>query len=234
MAFVLTKVRAFGIEAEEVVNKRYLQHLVLNITAANTDVDLDLGDHVAGSLGTFWAAVDATATGLTGLAAMQDIATRAEAYLSIGGTGLNDQVQADGTRPSIVKIDSDASAGGGATETMVVTGLLTTDTILGVSQFVDGAGAAVGILAWGGATGVCSVASQLSTTWNADPGAGAKIRVAVSRNVTAPEAGTYTVTMGTLAPNLLFLSGSAPTAYTIVLTWLLKDKEEPVSVYAAA
>lgn len=232
MTFALTKVRAYGIEAEEVVNKRYLQHLILNITAANTDTALDLGSYTAGSLGTFWDAVDATATGLVGLQAIRDIATRADAFIGIAGTGLNGKTE---LKVGVIKLDSAATAGGNATETCTVTGLLTTDELLSVCQFVDGAGAAVGILAWGGATGVCSVADQLSVTWNADPGAGAKVRVAVRRAATAPVAGTYLLSMSnTLVPSITFLSGDAPTAYLLCLSWVLKDKEEPVSVYAAA
>ncbi len=53
MAFALTSVQAYGIEAEEPVNKRYTQRIILAITAANTDTDLDIGDFS----GTFWTAV---------------------------------------------------------------------------------------------------------------------------------------------------------------------------------
>ncbi len=78
MAFAITKVQAYGIEAEEPLNKRYRQHMYLTLTAANTDVDLDIGDNQTGSLGTFWTAASGTATGAGALQAIQDIVTRAE------------------------------------------------------------------------------------------------------------------------------------------------------------
>lgn len=236
MTFALTGVHAYGQEAEEPRNKRYLQYLRLVGTAANTDTAYAFGSHVAGSLGTFWDAVDGSEPGDTALKAIRDIAVRARAFLWIGGTGLNDKAPIDASRPGVItKLDSDATAGGNATETCVVTGLLTTDVLLGVTQFVDGAGAGVAILAYGGATGVCSVADALSVTWNADPGAGAKIRVAVLRTtVTVPDAGTYQQAMGTMAPNITFASGSAPTAYDLTMCWQLKDGEEPVAVSATS
>lgn len=239
MTFALTKVRAYGIEVEEAVNKRYIQRLILTITAANTDTALDVGDFTSGSLGTFWDAVDGSEPGDTALAAIRDIKTRAESFVAVGGSALAGKAPVDASRAGpVTKLDSAASAGGNATETMTVTGLLTTDVILGVCQFVDGAGAATGILAFGGATGVCSVADQLSVTWNADPGAGAKVRVAVLRTtVTTPDAGTYQVAMDATNaqfPNITFASGDAPTSYNLVLEWFLKDGHEPVEVYAAA
>ncbi len=85
MAYAVTKVQAYGIEAEEALNKRYVQHLILTCTALAANVDWDLGDNVTGSLGAFWTDADGTATGLTALAAIQDIETRAESFLALGG-----------------------------------------------------------------------------------------------------------------------------------------------------
>lgn len=79
MTFAITKVDAYGFEIEEPVNKRYHQYMFLTLTAAATDVDLDLGDYVAGSLGTFWAAVDGDgAIGDNSLATIRDIGSKAE------------------------------------------------------------------------------------------------------------------------------------------------------------
>lgn len=78
MAFAITKVSAYGFEIEEPLNKRYHQFMFLTLTAAATDVDLDLGDYVAGSLGTFWDAVDGTDIGASSLKTIQDIGSRAE------------------------------------------------------------------------------------------------------------------------------------------------------------
>lgn len=84
MAFALTKAVGYGVEAEEAVNKRYKQVLLLTITAANTDVDLDLGDYA----GTFWDAVDGTTVGATALAAIKQINVKALTLLSIGGDAI--------------------------------------------------------------------------------------------------------------------------------------------------
>ncbi len=231
MTLALTAYQAYGIYRDEPLTKKpAFQFLRLQGTGANTDATYDFGNYS----GTFWTAVGATQPGADALYAIKDIQTRAQEYLNlIGGLGINGKSQIDSSRTLITKLDSAATAGGNATETCTVTGLLTTDVLLSVVQFVDGAGAAVGILAWGGATGVCSVADQLSVTWNADPGAGAKIRVAVSRAAgsTTPDAGTYQIAMdGTniKLPNLTFASGDAPTAFDILIAWVLKDGEQPV------
>ncbi len=75
MAFGLTSFVAYGVEAEECVNKRYMQRVVMKITSATSDVDLDVGD--AG--GTFWAAVGISAgsAGAKALQALKDITTKA-------------------------------------------------------------------------------------------------------------------------------------------------------------
>jgi len=77
---------------------------------------------------------------------------------------------------SIMHLDSDASAGGNPTESLTVTGLLGTDTILSVSQRVAGANNTA-ITAFG-SPGV----GTLSVSWTADPGAGAIVRVLVRRS----------------------------------------------------
>jgi hypothetical protein len=232
MAFAVTKVQCYGIEAEEPLNKRYRQYMYLNITAANTDVDLDLGDNQTGSLGTFWDAVDGTATGAGALLAIQDIVTRAETFDGFGGEWMS-RAQADASASGIIALNSAATAGGNATETLTVTGLtVATDSVLGISQYTDGAGAAVGILAYGTA-GQPTVNNQLSVTWNADPGAGALVRVVVSRTgITSVVAGTYQVTYANKTPNILFASGDAPTSYEVILKWILMPQVAPVEYYA--
>lgn len=144
MAFAITKVQAYGIEAEEPLNKRYRQYMYLTLTAANTDVDADFGDNVAGSLGTFWTAAGGTATGAGALQAIQDIVTRAEVGETASLSALN---------------------------------------------FYQG-GAASGVV--------------------------------------------YTVTLANKCPNILFASGTAPTAYTVCLSWVLQPQVAPVSYYAEA
>lgn len=235
MAFAVTKVEAYGIEAEEAVNKRYRQFLTLTITGLNTDIAMDLGSHVSGSLGTLWTAAGGSATGAVALQAIRDIATRASFYSGVGSEQLSALQKLDSTNTAVTKIDSAVSVGGSATESFTVTGLLTTDVILAVTQFVDGSGAAVGILSYGTA-GAAAADNALSVVYNADPGANAKIRVAVLKTAAAitPLAGQYTEAVGTKAPNILFASGSAPLVTKITIEWTLTEGHPPVEVYAAA
>lgn len=229
MAFAITTVQCYGQEAEEPVNKRYRQFMMLTLTAANTDVDLDLGDNQTGSLGTFWDAVDGTTIGANALVAIQDIVTRAESFASLGGEWTS-RAQVDPTDASLVTYTSAASAGGGAAEAYTVTGLAAADTIRAV--FAKAAGANnVGIRATGNPG-----ANSLTVTYTGDPGAGATVGVTVSKAAaaTTPVAGTYTVTYANHTPNILFASGDAPTAYTVSLEWVLQPQTAPVEYYATA
>jgi len=76
---------------------------------------------------------------------------------------------------NLLFIDSAPGAGGGATEALTVTGLLATDTILGVSQSVPGANS-LPLLGFN-----TQALGLLTGVWSADPGAGAVIRVAIKR-----------------------------------------------------
>lgn len=80
-----------------------------------------------------------------------------------------------GTVEGISVITSAAGAGGGATEAMTVTGLLTTDTILAVTQKTEGAND-LPLLGWS-----TQAANALTGIWSADPGAGAVIMVLIKR-----------------------------------------------------
>lgn len=75
----------------------------------------------------------------------------------------------------ILVFTSSAGSGGAATEAMTVTGLLSTDTILAVSQSVKGANSLPLI-------GYNTLANNaLTGVWSADPGANSVIKVAVLR-----------------------------------------------------
>lgn len=231
MAFALTKIQCYGIEAEEAVNKRYQQKAILTITGLNTDVDMDLGDLT--TPGTFWSAADGTATGLKGLAAFRDIAQRAQSFVGIGGSTLAPYVQADASVPALSLLDSAVSAGGAANETLTVTGLLTTDVVISARMTTEGANN-VAVKTFAKA---CAIAGQYAVEWTADPGAGAIVTLAIQRASTTVAAGTYQLTMDstyTNMPNILFLSGDAPTAYVLELSWVLKPQEQPVELYAEA
>lgn len=75
----------------------------------------------------------------------------------------------------IKKFTSTAGAGGAATEAMVLTGLLATDTILAVTQSVKGANN-LPLLGYN-----TQAANALTAVWSANPGAGSVIVVTVLR-----------------------------------------------------
>ena len=83
-------------------------------------------------------------------------------------------VQAD-IAPILKTFTSAAGAGGAATEAMTVTGLLSTDTILAVTQKTVGANG----LAMVGYTTLAN--NALTVVWHADPGAGSVVIVTVMR-----------------------------------------------------
>ncbi len=75
----------------------------------------------------------------------------------------------------ILTYDSAAGSGGSGSEAMTVTGLLSTDTILSVSQKTPGANSTA-VIGW-----ASQADNALTVSWTANPGAGAVIRVAVKR-----------------------------------------------------
>ncbi len=88
---------------------------------------------------------------------------------------LQDSVALKQNASGLVAITCNASVGGAATEALTCTGLLTTDTILAVSQKTKGANS-LPLLGWG-----TVVANGLTATWSANPGAGAVLVVGVKR-----------------------------------------------------
>lgn len=76
---------------------------------------------------------------------------------------------------SLIAITSGASSGGGAAEALTVTGLLSTDAVVAVSQKTAGSNG-VPLEGWS------TVADDaLTCSWGADPGAGAVVVVLVQR-----------------------------------------------------
>lgn len=75
----------------------------------------------------------------------------------------------------ILELTSSAGAGGGASAALTVTGLLSTDTVLAVSQKTAGANS-LPLLGW---TTVAN--NALTVQWSADPGAGSVVVVAIKR-----------------------------------------------------
>ncbi len=80
--------------------------------------------------------------------------------------------------PTILALSSNASAGGAVSEALTVTGLLTTDTILSVSQKTQGGATRTSLPLIGWDT---VVTNGLTAHWVADPGAGAVLLVAIKR-----------------------------------------------------
>lgn len=226
MTFSLQKVQVYGIEVSEPIFKRYQQYMALTIAAANTDTALDIGN----LSGTFWTAALADATYGTSVAtpalqALKDIIVRLGSFKNGECQELTSRVPL-GPGLGVTELLSSASVGGAATEAYTVTGLATTDTILGVSPTVKGANA---VYMEGYNT---QVANGLSVLYSGDPGAGAKVTVAVLRATgLTPVAGEYSVSFTNGVPKYTFASGDAPTAYTILLSWLLAPAVEPVELY---
>lgn len=231
MTFAITKVQCYGIEAEEALNKRYRQYMVLTLTAANTDVDLDLGDNQTGSLGTFWTAAGTGTPGAGALLSIQDIVTRADYFDSFGGNFM-DRAQVDAASTQITALNSGASTGGSTAETLTLSGAVTSDVVL--SAFIYTAGATAAYLR--AAASSIATSGVYPVTFSADPGTGLKVRVGIARaaGTTAVEAGTYQVSYNNKTPNILFATTDAPTAYAVVLKWILQPQAAPVEYYAQA
>ncbi len=166
MTFALTSVKAYGVEASEPLQKRFIQRLELKGTAANSNVAYDFGTYA----GTFWTAVGGTQPGITALKAVKDIQIAAKAFLSAQGIGLNGYTQGAASAALLTKFLSAASAGGSASEVYTVTGLLASDTILAVTPQVAGATGRptlvvlAGTVAGGAATGTATVTGLNTST----------------------------------------------------------------------
>lgn len=231
MALVVTKFTAYGIEAEEPLQKRFQQHVLLEYTAAATDATIDIGNYT----GTFWTAAGGTTTGAIALKALKDIQIKAKSPDLPTGLGLVGKYVISGAGGNIISYDSAASLGGAATEAVAVTGLAVADTILSVSQVVKGANST----ALNGWTDGSRTANLLTLSWTANPGANSVSRVLVRKAAAAvtPVAGQYSVLLNatnTMIPDITFASADAPTTARLWLRWWLKDNEWPEQVYSAA
>ena len=82
MAIALTAYKAWGVTSRisgtgANLKKRTIQYFECTITAANTDVDMDLGD-IAGNA---WGQIDGNALGLAALGALTTILTKVERFV---------------------------------------------------------------------------------------------------------------------------------------------------------
>lgn len=220
MTLALTKVTAFGVEADEAITKRFIQRVVIEGTAANTNVAYDLD----ANSGTFFTAVGATHPGSDLLTFLKEMDVRALTFLDAKGTGLATKSQESGG----LAVIAGTIAGGAASTAAVVTGLLTTDVILAVTQNVKGANS-LPLLGYN-----TQIADGLTVVYSADPGANGTIKVLVQRAAAVPAAGHYTLSLTANRPNITFITGDAPTTIKWVLSWMLKDGTEPLNFSVSA
>lgn len=89
MAFALTKFACYGTSIQSVSSKRGIQIAELTITAANTDVDLDIGDLTPG---TFWTAV-AGALATEALVLLALIVANSRELIAVEGTAFLDRLR---------------------------------------------------------------------------------------------------------------------------------------------
>lgn len=219
MTFAITGYKAYGVEGEEPISSKcYQQFLTLNITAANTDTDMDIGDYVAGALGTFWTAADDSDEGLAALKLIRQICARAASFQGVAGLSAYAQQAAAG---AIAYYDSAAATGGAASEALTVTGLAAADTILSITPRVT---SGFGVIAFN-----TQVLNGVTVVCQGNITASAVFRVAVLKAASgSPQAGGYTLSVANLAPNLAFVSGSAPTSIALTLSWELQTGVAPL------
>jgi hypothetical protein len=120
-------------------------------------------------------ALIATSCGLAHAATVNNMTLKNQ----FGETSINQIVSVSAAGKVIigtpVVYECGVSVGGAATEALTCTGLATTDTILAVTQRVQGANAVA-------VSGYASlVANGLTVRWTANPGAGAVVRVTVQK-----------------------------------------------------
>jgi hypothetical protein len=226
MTFKVTGYKAYGVEGDEPLSSKcYQQFLTLNITAANTDVDMDLGDYLAGALGTFWSAANGDAIGADALRLLRQINARASSFHNYGGLS----AYSGSAAPQLAVLTSAASVGGNATETLTFADMVNTDKVLALSLENNGANnVTLALASVGGET--APGAGTMSVTFSADPGAGAIVRALVLR--AASPATAVAVSMANGTPNFMFSSGSAPTDIAITLCWNLQTGVAPINAVA--
>jgi len=214
--FALTKYNAYGFVIDSDVRKRAMQRMTLHITAANTDTDFDLGD----DSGTFWTAVGVDATygdlGDQALATIQKIDDNVVALNDIGGLEL---YKNGGARCLEVQGYCDTAATDEVSvsyDDVTCTGLLSTDTIRAVYMKTANANERPLTSAYLSAAGI------MHLTFTSPPGATGVARVSYTR---ADTYCYYISSISSYRPNIVFISGSAPTSMVITLEWELSDEK---------
>jgi len=216
--FSLTKYNAYGFIIDSDIRKRAIQRMTLHITAANTDTDLDIGD----DSGTFWTAAEADTTygdlGSKALDTIQAIDDVVKALNDING--LEDYANnGNAACPTIDGYcDTAATDETGAYYDLVTcTGLLTTDTIRSVYMKTTNANKTALTGAYLSASGT------MRLEFTSSPGATGVARVSYDR--AAASKCYYISSISSYRPNIVFISGQAPTSMVITLEWELTDEK---------
>lgn len=221
MAFSLSAFEAMPVELGGAQVRRAIQRVVFHVAGTASDVDLDLGDFS----GTFWSAADGTDLGAAVLAEIQKIVAQVSYRTGVYCPEIDALTRAPAEE--VDYLDSAASTGGNANETLTVTGLLTTDKILGVTIQTMGANS-VTIEDYESAAGT---AGQLDVTFSGDPGAGAVVRVAIEREGAATvDSGEYTLSFQNNLPNYTLPTGEGLTSYKVVVDFHLLPNILPVAL----
>lgn len=158
-----------------------MQATLLTLTSAASAKNMSEADYLdylfslieGGGATTDVDAVISAATTASRSLAVTELGVRKTAAVAIatGSTAASAALPA----AKLVVIDSAASSGGSATETLTFTGMLGTDTILALTQKVVGANS-VALRAFGS-----PATNTLSVTFTGDPGASAIVRALVKK-----------------------------------------------------
>lgn len=221
MAFAVTGYKAYGVEGEEPLSSHcYQQFLTLDITALDTDIDMDLGSFEEGSLGTFWTEADGSAIGLAALKVLRQIVARAASFQYYGGLS----EYSGSASPQLVVLEG-TTAGGNAAEAVALSGLTSSDVIVSIRLFDDGPNNVTLAAATTGGV-VAAGAGAATITFSGDPGAGAIVQVLVEK--AAAPASSVAVAMKNMTPEFTFASGDAPEAISVTLCWNLQNGVAPL------
>lgn len=219
MSRAVTAVEAFGREIDEPITKRFQQVLHLSVTGLATDTAYDFSN----AAGAFWtdALADVTygSVATQALAVLRAIQAGAKNFLSVQSPQLAPKTVMGATIQSI----NGTVASGSATPAVTVTGLLTTDVILSVTQTTKGANS-LPLLGWNS-----QVAGGITAVYSADPGASGVLQVTFLRpaGTQTPGKGQYLVSVSSSVPNLTYASGDAPTSAEIYMAWDMRDGSHP-------
>lgn len=214
MAFALTSYRARGFMIDGSQPDRATQQVVMTVTGLTSDVALDIGTDA----GTFWVAALADTTyGDLAASALANLLTVVANASALERSYIPQIIARPVNVGMVTALTSAAYGGGSATPTLVVTGLLATDTILGATQIAKNSNNLPLIAS----AATCAVADQYAVTYSADPGTTGTVRVTILRAAVAAVGVGYTMALSNSRPNYTFAASNGELAYTIFLDYLM-------------